>query len=150
MDERPGNQITYNIFRMALSATQVPNKTQTYKTNWGELFTHEDIVSYEQFIDKAISLIYDEYTKDGYLIIRKESFKFDSCRDEGNAKRPEVLVVALNNDKLSTNALLVNGFAHYKLREILLCIFQEASMQELTGLQVMNHGIMYYPRKILL
>lgn len=36
---------------------------------------------------------------------------------QGNAQRPEVRVVTWNNDELSTDALPVHGFEHYKAKD---------------------------------
>lgn len=37
--------------------------------------------------------------------------------EQGNAQRPEVRVVTWNNDELSTDALPVHGFEHYKAKD---------------------------------
>lgn len=36
---------------------------------------------------------------------------------QGNAQRPEVRIVTWNNDELSTDALPVHGFEHYKAKD---------------------------------
>lgn len=36
---------------------------------------------------------------------------------QGNAERPEVRIVTWNNDELSTDALPVHGFEHYKAKD---------------------------------
>lgn len=37
--------------------------------------------------------------------------------EQGNAQRPEVRIVSWNNDELSTDALPVHGFEHYKAKD---------------------------------
>lgn len=39
---------------------------------------------------------------------------------QGNAQRPEVRVVTWDNDELSTDALPVHGFEHYKATDYVL------------------------------
>lgn len=42
---------------------------------------------------------------------------FYNILKQGNAQRPEVRIVTWNNDELSTDALPVHGFEHYKAKD---------------------------------
>lgn len=53
-------------------------------------------------------------------LFRKYCVCVSNMRDiskQGNAQRPEVRIVSWNNDELSTDALPVHGFEHYKAKD---------------------------------
>ncbi|KAL4011310.1 hypothetical protein IC575_028364 [Cucumis melo] len=47
----------------------------------------------------------------------EKDFSITAPSRQGNAQRPEVRVVTWNNDELSTDALPVHGFEHYKAKD---------------------------------
>ncbi|XP_024023783.1 vacuolar protein sorting-associated protein 41 homolog [Morus notabilis] len=48
---------------------------------------------------------------------REKDFSSSITSRQGNAQRPEVRIVSWNNDELSTDALPVHGFEHYKAKD---------------------------------
>ncbi|PON71205.1 Vacuolar protein sorting-associated protein [Trema orientale] len=48
---------------------------------------------------------------------REKEFSSSIPSRQGNAQRPEVRIVSWNNDELSTDALPVHGFEHYKAKD---------------------------------
>ncbi|XP_050281871.1 vacuolar protein sorting-associated protein 41 homolog isoform X1 [Quercus robur] len=64
------------------------------------------------FGDSLVVLAYILGEEDG-----KKEFSSTIPSRQGNAQRPEVRVVSWNNDELSTDALPVHGFEHYKAKD---------------------------------
>ncbi|XP_028776127.1 vacuolar protein sorting-associated protein 41 homolog [Neltuma alba] len=64
------------------------------------------------FGDALVVLAYIPVEKDG-----ERDFSSTAPSRQGNAQRPEVRVVTWNNDELSTDALPVHGFEHYKAKD---------------------------------
>ncbi|KAK4286396.1 hypothetical protein QN277_002956 [Acacia crassicarpa] len=64
------------------------------------------------FGDALVVLAYIPAEKDG-----ERDFSSTTPSRQGNAQRPEVRVVTWNNDELSTDALPVHGFEHYKAND---------------------------------
>ncbi|KEH29938.1 putative chromatin regulator PHD family [Medicago truncatula] len=64
------------------------------------------------FGDSLVVLAYIPGEEDG-----EKDFSSTAPSRQGNAQRPEVRVVSWNNDELSTDALPVHGFEHYKAKD---------------------------------
>ncbi|KAL3620142.1 Vacuolar protein sorting-associated protein 41 [Castilleja foliolosa] len=67
------------------------------------------------FGDSLVVLAYIPVEVDG-----EKEFSSTIPSRQGNAQRPEVRVVAWNNDELSTDALPIHGFEHYKAKDYYL------------------------------
>ncbi|XP_038694088.1 vacuolar protein sorting-associated protein 41 homolog isoform X1 [Tripterygium wilfordii] len=82
------------------------------------------------FGDSLVVLAYIPVEEDG----DKEFSSMTPSRQQGNAQRPEVRILTWNNDELTTDALPVHGFEHYKV----------AAMLVVNGQLVMNcHTILF-------
>ncbi|XP_057781883.1 vacuolar protein sorting-associated protein 41 homolog [Salvia miltiorrhiza] len=64
------------------------------------------------FGDSLVILAYIPVEEDG-----EKDFSSTIPSRQGNAQRPEVRVVTQNNDELSTDALPIHGFEHYKAKD---------------------------------
>ncbi|KAL1558191.1 Vacuolar protein sorting-associated protein 41 [Salvia divinorum] len=64
------------------------------------------------FGDSLVILAYIPVEEDG-----EKEFSSATPSRQGNAQRPEVRVVTRNNDELSTDALPIHGFEHYKAKD---------------------------------
>lgn len=64
------------------------------------------------FGDSLVVLAYIPGEEDG-----EKEFSSSVPSRQGNAQRPEVRIVTWNNDELSTDALPVHGFEHYKAKD---------------------------------
>ncbi|KAG6415143.1 hypothetical protein SASPL_122545 [Salvia splendens] len=64
------------------------------------------------FGDSLVILAYVPVEEDG-----EKDFSSATPSRQGNAQRPEVRVVTRNNDELSTDALPIHGFEHYKAKD---------------------------------
>ncbi|CAL0324194.1 unnamed protein product [Lupinus luteus] len=64
------------------------------------------------FGDTLVILAYIPGEEDG-----EKDFSSTAPSRQGNAQRPEVRIVTRNNDELSTDALPVHGFEHYKAKD---------------------------------
>ncbi|KAG6384409.1 hypothetical protein SASPL_155776 [Salvia splendens] len=64
------------------------------------------------FGDSLVILAYVPVEEDG-----EKDFSSATPSRQGNAQRPEVRVVTQNNDELSTDALPIHGFEHYKAKD---------------------------------
>ncbi|KAF3455143.1 hypothetical protein FNV43_RR05591 [Rhamnella rubrinervis] len=64
------------------------------------------------FGDSLVVLAYIPGEEDG-----EKDFSSSIPSRQGNAQRPEVRIVSWNNDELSTDALPVHGFEHYKAKD---------------------------------
>ncbi|KAF5744798.1 hypothetical protein HS088_TW07G00378 [Tripterygium wilfordii] len=65
------------------------------------------------FGDSLVILAYIPGEEDG----DKEFSSMTPSRQQGNAQRPEVRILTWNNDELTTDALPVHGFEHYKAKD---------------------------------
>ncbi|XP_020674062.1 vacuolar protein sorting-associated protein 41 homolog isoform X2 [Dendrobium catenatum] len=69
---------------------------------------------------------------------------------QGTAQRPEVRIVTWKNEELTTDALPVHGFEHYKAKDYALAHAPFTVMLVVSGLLVMNHCIILFLLKMLL
>ncbi|XP_027340722.1 vacuolar protein sorting-associated protein 41 homolog isoform X3 [Abrus precatorius] len=91
---------------------QVPLSSMTQVDIVASFQTSYFISGIAPFGDALVVLAYIPGEEDG-----EKDFSSTAPSRQGNAQRPEVRIVTWNNDELSTDALPLHGFEHYKAKD---------------------------------
>ncbi|KAL1544094.1 Vacuolar protein sorting-associated protein 41 [Salvia divinorum] len=102
-NQNRGANVTYNHLQM--SSLNKVDVVASFQTSYY-------ISGIAPFGDSLVILAYIPVEEDG-----EKDFSSTVPSRQGNAQRPEVRVVTRNNDELSTDALPIHGFEHYKAKD---------------------------------